>query len=47
MVFSGFTFLLLFFPVTVLLVLLSRNIRWQNAVLLVMSLVFYAWGEPK
>ena len=47
MVFSGFTFLVLFFPVTVLLVLLSRNIRWQNAVLLVMSLVFYAWGEPK
>lgn len=30
-----------------LLVLISRNIRWQNAVLLVMSLVFYAWGEPK
>ena len=47
MVFSGFTFLLLFFPVTVLLVLLCRNIRWQNAVLLIASLVFYAWGEPK
>ncbi len=47
MVFSGFTFLLLFFPATMLLVLISRNIRWQNAVLLVMSLVFYAWGEPK
>ena len=47
MVFSGFTFLLLFFPVTMLLVLLSKNLRWQNAVLLVTSLVFYAWGEPK
>ena len=47
MVFSGLTFLLLFFPVTTLLVLISRNIRWQNAVLLIASLVFYAWGEPK
>ncbi len=47
MVFSGFTFLLLFFPVTVLLVLISRNLRWQNAVLLITSLFFYAWGEPK
>jgi len=47
MVFSGFTFLLLFFPITALLVLISKNLRWQNAVLLVASLVFYAWGEPK
>ena len=47
MVFSGFTFLLLFFPITALLVLISRNLRWQNAVLLITSLVFYAWGEPK
>lgn len=47
MVFSGLTFLLLFFPITTLLVLISRRIRWQNAVLLVASLVFYAWGEPK
>ena len=47
MVFSGLTFLLLFFPITAILVLICRNIRWQNAVLLVASLVFYAWGEPK
>ncbi len=47
MVFSGLTFLLLFFPTVALLVLISRNLRWQNAVLLIASLVFYAWGEPK
>ena len=30
-----------------LLMLLSRNIKYQNGVLLAASLVFYAWGEPK
>lgn len=47
MVFSGLTFLLLFFPLVVILVLLSRSIKYQNGVLLAASLVFYAWGEPK
>ena len=47
MVFSGLTFLLLFFPVVIILVLLSGNVRYQNGVLLAASLVFYAWGEPK
>ncbi|MBR3178043.1 MAG: MBOAT family protein [Clostridia bacterium] len=47
MVFSGLTFLLLFFPVVITLVLLSGNIRYQNGILLAASLIFYAWGEPK
>ena len=46
MVFSGFTFLFLFLPLSVLCTLASRNITWRNAVLCLFSLVFYAWGEP-
>ena len=47
MVFSGLTFLLLFFPTVVILTLFSRRLAWQNGVLLAASLVFYGWGEPK
>ena len=47
MVFSGLTFLLLFFPTVVILTLFSRRVAWQNGVLLLASLVFYGWGEPK
>jgi len=46
MVFSSLTFLLLFLPVILAAYFACRNIRWRNAVLLVGSLVFYAWGEP-
>ena len=46
MVFSGLTFLLLFLPALLLLYFLSRDLRWRNGVLVVFSLVFYAWGEP-
>ena len=46
MVFSSFTFLLLFLPVVLLLNAVSTNIKWRNAVLLVASLIFYGWGEP-
>ena len=47
MVFSGLTFLLLFFPTVILLTLFSRRLSYQNGVLLAASLLFYAWGEPK
>ena len=47
MVFSGLTFLLLFFPAVTVLGLFSRRLPYQNYMLLVMSLLFYAWGEPK
>ena len=46
LVFSGLTFLLLFLPLLLLLYFLSGNVRWRNGVLVVFSLIFYAWGEP-
>jgi len=33
-------------PVVIVLSLLTRNIKAQNIMLLVASLIFYAWGEP-
>lgn len=46
MVFSGTTFLFLFLPLLLLLYFCGRSIRWHNAILLIFSLLFYAWGEP-
>ncbi len=46
MVFSSLTFLYLFLPVCLLLYYLFPSITSRNAVLIVFSLVFYAWGEP-
>ena len=46
MVFSSSEFLLLFFPVVLILYNISKNIKYKNAILLISSLVFYAWGEP-
>ena len=46
MLFSGIPFLFYFLPV-VLLVYFAVPFRLKNAVLLLFSLVFYAWGEPR
>lgn len=46
MVFSSPIFLFLFLPLTLAAVLLVRR-ELRNSVLLVASLVFYAWGEPE
>lgn len=46
MVFSSLTFLCVFLPVVFLLALLIRKTRWQNVMLMVASLLFYAYGEP-
>ncbi len=46
MLFSSVTFLFLFLPVTLLLYYLSPK-KGRNFILLVMSLLFYGWGEPK
>ena len=46
MVFSSLTFLFLFLPLLYLFVFLSPAPRWRNGVLIVFSLIFYAWGEP-
>ncbi len=45
MLFSSIPFLYYFLPV-VLLIYLAAPGRMKNAVLLLVSLVFYAWGEP-
>ncbi len=46
MLFSSLTFLYFFLP-AVLLCYFIAPMRHKNAVLLVFSLLFYAWGEPK
>ncbi len=46
MVFSSVTFMFLFLPVT-LLVHFLLPARFRNGWLLAVSLVFYAWGEPR
>ena len=55
MLFSGFSFLFWFLPLTLTLYFLPQAtgwgrsplaLRWQNAVLFAFSLLFYAWGEP-
>jgi alginate O-acetyltransferase complex protein AlgI len=45
MVFSSFVFLFAFLPLALLSYFAAPR-SWRNAVLLVFSLVFYAWGEP-
>ena len=46
MLFSSMTFIYVFLPVVCSIYLLVRN-ELKNHVLLIASLVFYAWGEPK
>ena len=51
MVFSTPSFLFYFLPVTLILYYLTPmpkgSPRWRNLTLFVMSLIFYAWGEPR
>ena len=46
MVFSSLIFLYAFFPLSLLGCVLCRTKQQRNAVLLIASLIFYAWGEP-
>lgn len=46
MVFSSLIFICLFLPAALLVYNFSKNITYKNAVLVLFSLVFYAWGEP-
>ncbi|MDL2289122.1 MBOAT family protein [Oscillospiraceae bacterium OttesenSCG-928-F05] len=46
MVFSSLFFLYIFFPVAILLYFVSPTLKIKNFVLMLLSLVFYAWGEP-
>ncbi|MBQ4617059.1 MAG: MBOAT family protein [Clostridia bacterium] len=44
--FSLLTFLYVFLPLNLVIYALSKDIRTKNNVMLVFSLIFYAWGEP-
>lgn len=46
-VFSSLFFLFVFLPVTLILQHFMPDIKKKNAVILIASLFFYAWGEPK
>ena len=47
MVFSSLVFLYGFLPLVLVSYFICRNRVYRNVVLLLFSLVFYAWGEPK
>lgn len=47
MIFASLHFVYLYLALFLLIYFLSSNIKWRNAVLLLFSLVFYSWGEPK
>ena len=46
MLFTSIPFLYYFFPIITLLYFLTPN-QGKNIVLLMGSLIFYAWGEPR
>lgn len=46
MLFSSMTFIYMFLPILCLIYFLSKK-KFHNTILLIASLVFYAWGEPK
>ena len=47
MVFSSLLFVFLFFAVTMMVYCFMDSLNKKNIVLLVASLIFYAWGGPK
>ncbi|MBO4366611.1 MAG: MBOAT family protein, partial [Clostridia bacterium] len=44
--FANLLFLYIFFPLCLLFYFLTKKTAYRNGVLIVFSLVFYAWGEP-
>lgn len=46
MLFSSLTFLTIFLPSIIVLYYSVKNLKIRNYILLIFSLVFYAWGEP-
>lgn len=47
MVFSSFAFLCIFFPIVLILHNLIKNTTMRNTLLIIASLLFYGYGEPK
>ena len=46
MVFASLNFLFFFLAINLILYYLIKNKTFRNVLLTIMSLVFYAWGEP-
>ena len=46
MVFSGLFFLLFFLPLNLAAYYLAKDLKTKNKIMLIFSLIFYAWGEP-
>jgi len=46
MVFSSLPFLFVFMPITFIFYYIVKSNKWKNIVLMIASLIFYAWGEP-
>lgn len=46
MVFADLFFLYLFLPVCLIFYFIKKDILYRNVILIVFSLIFYAWGEP-
>lgn len=46
MLFSSITFLYAFLPAVLFFYFIAAD-KYRNAILLISSIIFYAWGEPK
>lgn len=46
MVFSNLFFLFIFLPLNLISYYLVKGTKYKNVVLIIFSLIFYAWGEP-
>src|SRR6056297_1561533 len=46
MVFSSLFFLFLFLPLNLIIYNLVTSLKAKNLILIIFSLIFYAWGEP-
>ena len=46
MLFSSMTFVFMFLPIVLVLYLVTKK-ELHNPILLIASIIFYAWGEPK
>lgn len=46
MVFANLFFLYAFLPINLILYFTTKNRNYRNIILVVFSLIFYAWGEP-
>ena len=47
MLFSSTTFIFIFLTLLLILYFQIKNIKYRNIILLIFSLIFYSWGEPK